>query len=143
MPAYFVARDLGECVSRLRTTTDNPLMFLSSASRTSTRGLVAHGECHWSRSGSQYGNLARFGPSNRVGNLSFIRICMARAACENLPCFAKYLLRPRLGTLMIILGHGANSLTRLSTTYEAIRDSCISCFSFRAFSDNHVRSIDS
>lgn len=48
---------------------------------------------------------------------------------RNLLCFTKYFLRPRLDTLMIILGHGVNSLTRLSTkytTYEAIRDSCVS-----------------
>lgn len=46
-------------------------------------------------------------------------------------------LDPDLGTLMIIVGHGANNLTRLSTKYttnEAIYDSCTSCPSLKMFS---------
>lgn len=129
-------------MSRLRTVTDYPLIFLSSVSHTSARGLVAHGEHRWPRSSSCYGSedLARFGLSNRT----FVCVLGLNGA-RNLPRFAKCFLCPRLDTLMIIVGHGANSLARLSTmytTYEAIRDSCISCFSFKTFSDNHVRSRD-
>jgi len=63
VPAYFVARDLGKCVSRLRTVTDNPLMFVSSVS---IRGSVDRDERHWSRSGSQYRKQEFNGLENRA-----------------------------------------------------------------------------
>jgi len=52
----------------------------------------------------------------RIKNLTFVRVSGSNSA-RNSPCFAKRFLCPRLDTLMIIVGHGANSLTQLSTKY--------------------------